>query len=105
MLTGKALKEHLALEIELHTRQGYEHIRNSKIAVELRDLVLQDCVVPKRVPGQLIDHPVILVQIVATVCEDQIWREALERFEVAFECRAVVREVTPPELLDRHHHV
>ena len=39
----------------------------AKIAVELRDLVLEDQVISKGLPGKLADEPVILMLVVAVV--------------------------------------
>ena len=44
----------------------------AEVAVVLRDLVLEDQVVAPRVPRELADEPVILVEVVAGVREDQL---------------------------------
>ena len=44
----------------------------AQVAVVLGDLVLEDQVVAERVPGQLAEEPVVLVQVVARVGEDEI---------------------------------
>ncbi len=48
-----------------------------EIAVVLGNLVLQDQVIPERIPSQIRDQPVILMTIVAIVRKDQIWRATL----------------------------
>ena len=49
-----------------------EDVRRTEVAVELRDLVLEDQVVAERVPGQLAGEPVVLVRVVAVVREDDV---------------------------------
>src|SRR5262245_21672728 len=48
-----------------------EEVRNTEIAVVLGYLVLQNEVISERVPGQLRDQAVVLVEIVAMVSQDQ----------------------------------
>ena len=43
---------------------GDEDVRRAEVAVVLRDLVLEDGVIAKRVPRQLAGETVILVQVV-----------------------------------------
>ena len=53
-----------------------------EVTVVLRDLVLEDQVVAQRVPGQLADEPVVLVEVVPRVGEDEVRIDvALERLE------------------------
>ena len=51
---------------------GHEDVRAAEVAVVLRDLVLEDQVVAERVPGQLADEPVVLVEVVPRVREDEV---------------------------------
>ena len=53
-------------------RQRHEAIRLAEVAVELGNLVLQNEVVAKRVPGEIREHPVILMTVVPVVREDEI---------------------------------
>ena len=55
-------------------RNGNEEIRPSQIPFVLGDLVLEDQVVPKRLPSQFRDNPVILVPILQDVGEDDVRR-------------------------------
>ena len=54
-----------------------ENVWRSEIAVVLRDLVLEDEVVAKRVPGELAGEAVILVEVVPSVREDEVGRTSL----------------------------
>ena len=64
----------------------YEQIWRAEIAVVLRDLVLENEVVSKCVPGQFVDEPMILVQVGPIVGEDQIWIDrAFHPFEFVFD--------------------
>ena len=49
-----------------------EDVRTAEIAVVLRDLVLEDQVVAERVPRELAGEPVVLVEVVPRVREDEI---------------------------------
>ena len=51
-----------------------ERIRGPYVAVVLRDLVFKNQMATKGVPCQFTNQPVILVQVVAVVSEDKIWR-------------------------------
>ncbi len=62
--------------------EGDENRRNTEVAVVLRDLVLEHEVVPERVPRQLAQEPMILVQILPVMREDQMGSVGgLEGFE------------------------
>src|SRR5689334_5264687 len=52
-----------------------EEVGRSHIAVVLRDLILQNHVVPEGVPGQLRDQAVVLMRILAVMGEDEIRRD------------------------------
>ena len=70
-----------------------EDVRPAEVAVVLRDLVLEDQVVPPRVPGELADEPVVLVEVVAVVREDQIGPDlTLELLEEPLHVLAAIRE-------------
>ena len=76
-------------------------VRAAELAVELGHLELEDEVVPERLPGQLADEPVVLVEVVAVVGQDQVRpHRALDRFEQLLERRPGVRKVTVAERLD-----
>src|SRR3990172_8835261 len=83
--------------------QFNERIGGAKISMILRDLVFQDELVPKGVPGQLGNYPVILVQIVTVMGEDEIGRHSfLQQLEVVLDLAADVREEAVPETLDEN---
>src|ERR1051325_11315053 len=63
----------LALRALLGDRE--EDVARREVAVVLRDLELEDEMVPERVPGQLGGEAVILVRILAGVREDEIGRD------------------------------
>lgn len=52
--------------------QRHKEIRGDQVAVEFRNFVLEDPVVSKGVPRQLCNKTVILVQVLAVRCEDDI---------------------------------
>ena len=60
-------------------RQRHEHVRHAEVAVELGNFVFEDQVIAERVPGQLVDDAVVLVQIVPAVREDHVRCERLQR--------------------------
>ena len=74
-------------------RQVDERIGRADVPVVLRDLVLEDQVVAERVPRQLGDEAMVLVQIGALVREDQVGRHvSLQLLEVLLHGDAGVRE-------------
>src|SRR6185436_3706552 len=78
-----------------------EQVRRAEVSVELRDLVLQNHVVPERVPGELRDQPVILVPIFAVMGEDEVRRHPpLDLLEEALHRLPLVRQEAVPEILD-----
>ena len=52
--------------------QSHVGVRAPEVAVPLRDLVLEDEVVTEGVPGQVAHEAVVLVEIVARMCQDKI---------------------------------
>ena len=55
--------------------------------------------IAERVPGEIGQHPVVLVPIVAVVREDEVRRRpALQRFECRLDFGAVVRERSRREM-------
>ena len=73
-----------------------------RLAIELRDLVLEDEVVPERLPGQLAQESMVLVQIIARVGQDEVRMDAvLERLHAVLDGRALEREVAVAKRVDR----
>ena len=73
----------------------------TEIAVVLGNLVLEDQVVAPRVPRQLASQPVVLVQVVALMSEDQVRRELrLEAVEELLDRAALVRKERIAEIPD-----
>ena len=52
--------------------ERHEEVRLSQVSVVFRNLVFHDEVIAKRVPGQLANDPMILMQIVTVMCQDQV---------------------------------
>ena len=63
--------------------ERHEAVGRAEIAIELRDLVLEDQMIAERVPGEIGQHPVVLMAIVAIVRQHQVGRRPLQRFENA----------------------
>ena len=57
------LDEEFDLALGVLRSQRHEQIGMAEVTLELGDLVLGDQVIAERVPGQLADEPVILVEI------------------------------------------
>src|ERR1700752_61365 len=51
-LAGQALEQDVALALQLCTGEGHEEVGPPQVPVELRDLVFEDQLVAKGVPGQ-----------------------------------------------------
>src|SRR6202008_429680 len=63
------------IDLALNVRRGErnEDGRRTEPAVVLRDLILEDQVIPERVPGQFGDDSVVLMKVVLVVRENSIW--------------------------------
>jgi hypothetical protein len=84
--------------IQWDKRVGRPHV-----TVIFRDFVFKDQMVTKRVPRELADYPMILVQIVPVMGEDDIGRHSLlQRLEVFFDLPANVREEPVSEVFDEN---
>src|SRR2546430_14041022 len=76
-------------------------IGSPEIAVVLGDLVLENQMVAKRVPGQLGDETVILMVVTAIMREDDVGnRLTLERFEEVLDLCSGVWKESIAEFLD-----
>ena len=81
-------------------RERNEDVRPAEVAVDLRDLVLEDEVVAERVPCQLARKPVVLVEVVAGVREHEVGIDAsLQILEHVLHLTADVRQEAVPELV------
>src|SRR5205085_1498291 len=81
----------------------HEEVRRAEVAVVLRHLVLEDQVVSERVPRQLAQEAVVLVQVVPVVGEDHVRLDlALELLEGAFDVAAVVGEERVGKAAEAH---
>src|SRR6266851_4513062 len=102
-LRWKRIKNVFCLSIAGKAVQCDETIWCSQISIVLGNLIFQDQVVSKGVPGQFINHAMILMEIVPIVRQDQVWIELLlEFFEFPFDSRMKRRKETVPKFLDRH---
>src|SRR5439155_23478010 len=76
-------------------------VRRSEIAIELGNLVLEDEMIPKSIPGQIRQQAVILVPVVSMVRQDQVGIHlTLELFERVLDVAAVVRKKAVSKTVD-----
>ena len=73
---GKQSSSAATLRSTVSCGSGQKHAGVREIALVLRDLVLQDRVAAKRVPGQLREHAVILVPVGEVMRHDEVRRHA-----------------------------
>ena len=99
---GKHVHQRLDLALHLCIRQVDIDRWAAQVAVELRDLVLQDQLVAERVGGQLGHNPMILVCVAAPRDEHQVGRRALAKLVEELLERRIVGKVALAETLDRH---
>src|SRR6266851_10090661 len=93
LLRRKRIENMLGLLLARGAVQPDKEIRCAQVTIVLGNLVFQDQVTAKRVPSQFTDHPVILMQIVAVVRQDQVRREfLLQLLEFVFDLRLLRRE-------------
>src|SRR3981081_1841749 len=89
-LLGPLRYERIESEIRLSVPgrwiEPHKKVRRSQIAIILGNLVFQDQMIAKRVPCQFADHPVVLVQVVPVVRQDQVRNKLrLQFFELIFD--------------------
>src|SRR5260370_10084636 len=102
-LRWKRIKNVSCLSIAGRAVQCDETIWCCQISIVLGNLIFQDQVVSKGVPGQFINHAMILMEIVPIVRQDQVWIELLlEFFEFPFHSRMKRRKETVAKFLDPH---
>jgi hypothetical protein len=76
--------------LELH-----EEIWRAQVAIVFWDFVLQNEMVSKRVPRQLVDQPVILMQVTTVMSENKIRiNDPLYSFELVFDFGSPIGEKT-----------
>ena len=71
-LTREMLLEQRQLLLGDRRGQRHEEVRPAEVAVDLRDLVLEDQVVAERVPRQLAGEAMVLMEVVPRVREDEL---------------------------------
>src|SRR4029078_9959074 len=76
LLTVKVRRQKLQLLVNVVRRQRNVEIRAAHVSVPFRELVLEDQMIPERVPGQFADQPVVLVEVVPSVREDELGVDA-----------------------------
>src|SRR5713101_6283350 len=75
--------------------QPDKQIGSAQVTIVLGNLVFQDQMAAKGVPSQFTDHPVILMQVVAAVRQNQVRRELLlQLLEFTLDLRWLRREKT-----------
>ena len=77
----------LQIRSHLHvneSRLGDEDVRHAEVAVKLRDLVLKNQMVAESVPRELASEPVILMEVVTSVREDEIGLDVLQASNASF---------------------
>src|SRR6187399_1052963 len=99
-LRGEVLRQELDLACDLHTSQRNEGIRLAQIPFVFGNFVLEDAVVPKRIPRQLRHHTVVLMLVVTMVAENQVRFHGLQRLEEILHLRGFVGKVALPERPD-----
>lgn len=101
-ILGKPLVRALALKILHHVfnflrthflTEVNEHIRASKTPIVLDNFILKDQMIPKSVPRQLRNQPMILMEIVSKMGEDNIGTyRTLQFFKTCLDLRANIRK-------------
>ena len=101
-LRHKRVEDEPDFPLAMPAFQRHEEIRRAEIAIVLRNFELQNQMVAKRVPGQLRDEGVILMQVLAKMREDDVGRDlALEPFKGVFDVQADIRKAAVPKIVDR----
>ena len=74
-LCSEHIDQRFALSVSAALAQRYVQVRAAQISIPFRNLVFENELVPEGVPGQVGDHSVILVSVVARVSKDDVWTE------------------------------
>jgi len=99
LLRLEALHQVLYFSVAGLPAQRNKEIGPAKIAVVLWNLVLEDQMASPSIPSQFIDHPMILVQVVAGVSQNQIRRTVfLQGLEILLYLQALEWEEASSEI-------
>jgi hypothetical protein len=102
-LRRKVAQQQLTLSPANRGGERKEYIGRPQVGVKFRDLVFQDEVMTERIPGEIANQAVILVQIVAEVGENQVGLESsLQFLETFLDRYTFVKKETVAKGL--HHH-
>ena len=74
-LRSEHVDPRFALSVSGALAQRHVQVRSAQISIPFRNLVFENELVPESVPGQVGDHSVILVPVVARVSKDDVWTE------------------------------
>lgn len=74
-LRSEHVDQRFALSVSGALAQRHVQVRSAQISIPFRNLVFENELVPESVPGQVGDHSVILVPVVARVSKDDVWTE------------------------------
>src|SRR5262245_23976247 len=100
-LRRKRLQQRTDLPVDHRLRQRHVQVRLTQIAVVLRDLVLEDQVVAKSVPGKLREDAMILVSILEAMRQDDIGVEVrFQHLEAILDFGPMPRKVAAAERMD-----
>jgi hypothetical protein len=78
----------------------HKEIRAAEVAVVLDDFVLQDEMSTEGVPSQIGEHTMILMPVIAIMCEDDVRIElGPDLFKSLLDCLTLIREEACPEFL------
>src|SRR3954466_5713916 len=78
-------------------RERHEDVWPAEVAVDLRNLVLEDHVVAEGVPGQLAGKSMILMEVVAGVGEDDLRIRVVQSLEDLLHFASEIRQEAIPE--------
>jgi len=82
-------------------RKRNENIGLAKIAVVFGNFIFQDEMIPEGIPGQIGNHGVILVPIMAIMRQYQVWIEPLfECFKGILDRRPLIGKIALAKLVD-----
>jgi len=102
-LGGEMLVEEVDLLVTGRLIEGDEGVRLAEITVVFGNLVLEDQVVTKRVPGELGDDAMILMLVGTVVGEDDVGRNPrFEPLKGSFDLREIAREETVAKRVKLH---
>jgi hypothetical protein len=100
-LCSKNIVQRFALMAGSTAAERHIKVRLAQVSVPFRNLVFENELVAEGIPGQVRHYSVVLVPVVASVSEDDVWMElASNALERILDCIKMGREIAIPKFME-----